>query len=34
MLNPDGDGEEADEPDTVADADDGQEAFEMGTFKE
>lgn len=34
MLNPDGDGEEADEPDTVADADDDQEAFEMGTFKE
>ncbi|WP_295360898.1 recombinase RecA [uncultured Pseudoramibacter sp.] len=34
ILNQDGDGEEADGADAGAEADDGQEAFEMGTFKE
>ena len=34
ILNQDGDGEEADGADAGTEADDGQEAFEMGTFKE
>lgn len=34
ILNQDGDGEEVDGADAGAEADDGQEAFEMGTFKE